>query len=143
LQGYLSALAEAGITPNDALIVPAGFQVRDGYEAMLRILYLPKDQYPTAVFAANDTCAQGALNALQEYGLRVPREVALIGFDDSPLAEALHPTLTSVRMPVEEIGALATQMLVKLVQGEEVEQKQPVLPVQLVIRESTGMQNSQ
>lgn len=137
--GYLRALEEAGITPDSSLIVSAGFDMQQGYRAMLSLFHLPPEQFPTAVFAANDSCAQGALKALQEYEMQVPGEVALVGYDDSPIAEALYPPLTSVHMPIEEIGTLATQMLIQLINGEEVEERQVVLPVHLVIRASSGM----
>jgi len=136
--GYVAALREAGIEPDPALIVPANFDRSGGYAAMQALLALPKKQRPTAVFAANDLCAEGALRAMEENGLSAPGDMALVGYDDSWLCDMTRPKLTSVRMPVYEMSVLATQMLISLVEGKEVSERQPVLPVSLTVRESCG-----
>jgi LacI family transcriptional regulator len=136
-RGYLAALEAAGVPSDEALIVPAGFDHRDGYIAMQTLLQLPPDRRPTAVFAANDLCAEGVLHALREAGLRVPQEVAVIGYDDTWFAAMTQPQLTSVHMPIYEMGMLATQMLIAQVEGREVAQRQALLPVTLSVRAST------
>jgi LacI family transcriptional regulator len=104
-------------------------------QAMLKLLDL--SPAPTAVFAASDNMAVGALHALRERGLRVPDQVALIGYDDLPLAAAATPPLTSVRQPIGEMAANAVRLLVEQIRGQG-----PVtsvrLPARLVIRESSG-----
>jgi len=137
-RGYLAALESAGIELDETLMVPAGFHRHGGYEGMKFLLRLPPHQRPTAVFAANDLCAEGALQALHEQGIRVPEEIALVGFDDSWVATMTQPPLTSVHMPIFEMGMLATQMLIELVEGREVAERQPILPVSLVVRQSSG-----
>src|SRR5579884_67095 len=137
-QGYLAALAAAGIQADPALLVPAGFDWQNGYEAIRTLLERPSSQHPTAIFAANDLCAEGAMHALRERGLRVPEDMALVGYDDTWFATMTHPPLTSVYMPIYEMGVLAAQMLIALVEGGELADRQPVLPVRLSVRESSG-----
>lgn len=136
--GYLAALEAAGIPPEEALMVPAGFHRDGGYQGMKLLLELPEHLRPTALFAANDLCAEGALHVLHEHGIRVPEEMAVVGFDDSWVAAMSRPPLTSVHMPIFEMGMRATQMLIELVEGREVAERQPVLPVSLTVRESSG-----
>jgi LacI family transcriptional regulator len=138
LRGYLAALEETGITPDAALIVPANFDWSGGYAAMTRLLDLPPDRRPTAVFAANDLCAEGALRAILERGLRVPEDIALVGYDDTWFAAMTRPPLTTVRMPIEEMSALATRLLFAAVERREIPDRRPVLPVSLTVRESCG-----
>lgn len=137
-QGYLAALEAAGLSPDPALMVPAGFDWRNGYAAVEQLLERPAAQRPTALFAANDLCADGVLRALRERGVRVPEDMALVGYDDTWFATMTHPTLTSVYMPIYEMGMLAAKMLIALVEGREVTERQPVLPVRLSVRESSG-----
>ncbi|HEV2471737.1 MAG TPA: LacI family DNA-binding transcriptional regulator [Chthonomonadales bacterium] len=136
-RGYFNALLEAGIPRDDDLVLTAGFTEGDGIRGMKRLLELPATKRPTAVFACNDLCARGALNASQAAGLSVPDDMAIVGFDDTWFAPLLQPSLTTVRMPTYEMAVLATRMLIDLVNGKEPEEKQPVLPVSLSIREST------
>jgi DNA-binding LacI/PurR family transcriptional regulator len=137
-QGYLAALEAAGIVPDPALHQPGSFTWHTGYAEMARLLDLAPAQRPTAVFAANDLSADGALSLLRERGLRVPDDIALVGYDDTWYATMTQPTLTSVHMPIYEMGMLAAQMLIALVEGREVPDRQPVLPVSLTVRESCG-----
>ena len=90
---------------------------------------------PDAVFAASDLMAVGALRVLREAGLRVPDDVALVGFDDSPVCRHTHPTLTSVHQPVEEMGRVMADLLLARIAGETVP-PQTVLPTRLVVRAS-------
>jgi LacI family transcriptional regulator len=138
IEGYLSALEAAGIEPDPALLIESGFDWHDGVVGMRRLLDLPKAQRPTAVFTANDLCAEGALRLLAERGLRAPDDVALVGFDDTWFAAMTRPPLTSVHMPIYEMGVLATEMLIALIEGRELPERQPVLPVSLTVRESSG-----
>jgi LacI family transcriptional regulator len=137
-RGYLAALEEAGIAPDPALIVPANFDWTAGYAAMARLLDLPSDRRPTAVFAANDLCAEGALRAILERGLRVPEDIALVGYDDTWFAARTRPPLTTVRMPIEEMSALAARLLIAAVERREIPDRRPLLPVSLTVRESCG-----
>lgn len=137
IQGYMDALEEASISFDSALLLSAGFSWRDGYTGMEQLLELPISQQPTAVFAANDLCADGVLKLLHERRFRIPQDIAVVGYDDTWFATMTRPALTSVHMPIYEMGLLATQMLIALVEGRELPEWQPVLPVSLTIRESS------
>jgi DNA-binding LacI/PurR family transcriptional regulator len=90
------------------------------------------------VVACNDLMALGAISAAQKRGLTVGRDVAITGFDDIPLAEHSHPPLTTVHQPIYDIGRQICNMLIRLVQGEQVNERHVLLQPQLVVRESCG-----
>lgn len=136
LQGYRDALDEANI--GESLVLDAGFDWRGGYEAGRRLLEMPDSKRPTAVFAANDLCAEGAMRAFREAGLTIPDDFAVVGYDDTFFASMTQPALTSVRMPIEELGALAVRLLVNRVEGRSISEPHPVLPVSLTVRDSCG-----
>ncbi|MCS6830945.1 MAG: substrate-binding domain-containing protein, partial [bacterium] len=138
LQGYLNAMQQAGLSVDPNWVIQAGFDWKDGYAAMQRLLQLPANRRPTAVFAANDLCADGVLRALREYGIRVPEQMSVVGYDDTWFATMTNPPLTSVHMPIYEMGKLAAQVLIALVEGREVRQRQYTLPVHLTVRQSTA-----
>ena len=102
---------------------------------MEKFLALPK--LPTAIFAANDFMAVGAIRALTQAGLAVPGDVAVVGFDDGALATVVQPPLTSVRVPRVEMGKVAAQNLLRLLRGVDVPLLS-VLPTTLTIRASCG-----
>jgi len=134
---YLSVMAAHGLEEvARGLIVQGDFTFKSGQRAMEQLLDLPHP--PTAVFAANDMMALGALTAARERGVRIPDDIALVGFNDIVLAKLSSPPLTTVRTPIYEMGALAAQMLVKRVKGEDVSPAGIVLKSELVIRESSG-----
>jgi LacI family transcriptional regulator len=89
-----------------------------------------------SVFAASDLIAVGALQAIQEAGLRVPDDIAVIGFDDMPLATQSKPALTTIRQPIAEKAARATNVLLDLIEGRQEAPVQVLLPTQLIIRET-------
>jgi LacI family transcriptional regulator len=138
LRGYKQALREAGLAPSDDLIVEAGFDWRPGFEAMNAVLDRPRAEWPTAIFTINDLCAAGAIKAIQARGLTVPQDFAIVGFDDTWFATTVQPMLTSVRMPIKEMGALAARMLAEEVAGRPPTERHAVLPVSLTIRNSCG-----
>jgi LacI family transcriptional regulator len=108
--GYRQALAAAGLRFDPALAVAGDFTFRTGLEGCARLLAL--DHPPTAVFAANDDMAMGAVVAAQRRGLQVPADLSVAGFDDSPIASQVWPQLTTVRQPVAEMAEAAVDMLV-------------------------------
>jgi LacI family transcriptional regulator len=138
LAGYRQALTEAGIAPNPAWEIPSGFLRLPGYDAAKSMISHSRSEVPTAIFACNDLCAAGAIQALTEAGVRVPGEVAVVGYDDTVFCTVIQPPLTSVRMPIEEMGARAARMLMSQIEREGVADTQPVLPVSLTIRQSCG-----
>ncbi len=138
LEGYRRALEVYRVPLDERLIVYGDYTEGSGTLAMQRLLPLA----PDAVFCASDTMAIGALKCLRQAGLRVPGDVALAGFDDIPAASAVEPRLTTVRQPIERLGAMCIEILVGLLQNGQPGQalaQRVVLPAELVIRESCGV----
>ncbi|USD65842.1 substrate-binding domain-containing protein [Vibrio sp. SCSIO 43136] len=132
-KGYLKALREAGIRPSTKLVLNGDFSSKVGYEKTIELL--DSKTYFTAIFAANDLTAYGAIKALHDRGLRVPEDVSVIGFDDLPTSEYFTPALTTLRQPIEEIGTSAAQSILGLLNGENVDKRLP--PTDLIVRQST------
>jgi LacI family transcriptional regulator len=137
LRGYRKAMRDAGIDVPNEWELPGDFSEAAGYRAVGTLLAL--DPRPTAVFAANDSMAIGAMSGLREAGLRVPEDMAVAGFDDIPMARYMSPPLTSVHVAIAELGARAVQTLLQAIRdkNEHVRRHQR-LATTLVIRESCG-----
>jgi LacI family transcriptional regulator len=135
-RAYDDAVAIHRLDRDAALVQKGDFSNRGGGDAMQRLLRLK--QRPTAVFAANDQSAFGAISALQSQGLHIPQDMSVVGFDDVPAASQLHPSLTTVRQPIAEMGRAAVNSLLGLVAGLEVATPQITLPTELMIRQSTA-----
>jgi LacI family transcriptional regulator len=136
LAGYRRALLEAGIGYDDALVVDGGFLEQGGQEGMQRLL--ERDLGFTAVFAANDQSAAGALHTMRTRGVRIPDDISLIGYDDVLLARYLYPALTTVRQPFVEMGQAAAMLaLSALSAGDPKEVRRQFDPV-LVERASVA-----
>jgi LacI family transcriptional regulator len=138
LRGFRRALRDGGLDPAEALIVRGDFTESSGHRAAEEILAAP--ERPTAVFAANDSMAIGLLSALGDRGVRVPKDLAVVGFDDIAIARYLTPPLTTVRVDASELGARAVR---RLLEGDEFEDgdktgRPEVLPAPLVVRKSCG-----
>ncbi len=139
LEGYRRALEKAHIPYDPQLVMFGNFREESGREAMERLLDL--DPPPTAVFAASDAIALGAMVAIRRRGLRIPEDIALVGFDDIPLAAYVDPPLTTVRLPAFELGREAAQLLVDIVEGRPRTSLHVTLNTTLVVRESCGALN--
>lgn len=113
-QGYLRALAEAGLAPDEHLICLGDFLPESGYRCAQTLFDLPPVQRPTAIFASTDQMAYGVLRAAAERGLSAPHDFALIGFDDEPPSAHVRPPLTSVHEPSVEMGQEAVKLLLAL-----------------------------
>ncbi len=135
LLGHQQALIEANLTFDPALMVYGDYTRPSGQLATEKLLALSNP--PTAIFAFNDRMAMGAIRALQAVGLRVPEDVAVVGFDDIPTAADFNPALTTVGQPAKQMGQAAAQMLFSLIAGEPVEMQEVVLPAKLIIRQSS------
>ena len=134
LAGYRAALAELGLPADPTLVREGDFHEPLGYERARELMALPDP--PTAIFAANDVSAFGALDAIRDAGKRVPDDVSLIGFDDIPGAAATRPPLTTVRQPLREMGCRATRMLLELIDDPARTIERVDLPTELVVRGS-------
>lgn len=146
LQGYINALEQHGIAVDERLITGRSEGIADevgysteeiGFEGMKRLLSLPDP--PTAVFARNDFTAIGAMRAINEAGLRIPNDIAIVGFDDIPLAARMSPSLTTVRQPMRAEGQIAAQMLLERISGKaNISRRERILDCELIVRESSG-----
>lgn len=136
LAGYQAALKAAGIPARpECVYVNSSFTDEGGYHAMQAIL--GRSPRPTAVFAGSDVVALGAMRAIFEAGLRIPDDISLAGFDDIPFARYLTPGLTTIRIPVIELGMHAGTMLMQLIKRQRPPQKRILLDSELIVREST------
>jgi len=137
LSGYRQALEARGIPVEEELIVEGDFTEASGTAGMQRLLPVS----PSAVFVASDMMAIGALRSLRQADRQVPQDIALVGFDDIPIASAIVPALTTVRQPIEHMGSMAVEVLLSVLEdssGEEALAHRIVLPTELVIRASCG-----
>ncbi|MBC9719336.1 LacI family DNA-binding transcriptional regulator [Streptomyces sp. TRM66268-LWL] len=141
LAGYRETLADAGVGVDETLIEPGDFSEESGRLAMEALLARRPDL--DAVFAASDVMAAGARQVLRESGRRIPEDVALIGYDDSPIARHLDPQLTSVRQPIAEMGRAMTEILLadiadpRPAAARRLDRPQLVLPSELMVRASS------
>ena len=135
-QGYCDALCEAGLKPLPAVGEDGSDTVRMGVDATIELLR--EGVKFTAVVAGSDRVAHGAMRVLKEYGLRIPHDVSVVGFDDDEIASLEDPPLTTVRMPAEEVGARCIRMLHSIVRRGEKPNQAVWLPVELVIRKSAS-----
>lgn len=136
LNSYISVLKEHNIPVDNELISFGEASIKGGYDQMWSLL--AKQKKFTAVFAAGDTMAIGAMKALKNQGLRVPEDCAVVGFDDIDLSAFWEPALTTIHQPMEMLGRTAFQKLLAIMQNEPVVGAQEFLPYELVIRESCG-----
>lgn len=136
LAGYRLALENAGILYDPELVRQGDFNMDSGFQQMSDLL--DKKVMMTAAFVASDTVALGAKAALCARGLRIPEDIALVGFDDLPFARYTDPPLTTVRLPIPDLAHRAGEMLIQILNGDEPDQRQLVLDTELVVRGSCG-----
>ncbi len=135
LHGYRAALQDYGIETESELIETGDFLPKSGYAAAQNILSL--ENLPTAIFASNDLMAFGVINAIIDAGLHVPQDISVIGFDNIPQTELFRPRLTTVHQPLEEMGRIATRMLLQQIEDpSKVPHQGTLLATELVIRDS-------
>jgi DNA-binding LacI/PurR family transcriptional regulator len=136
LAGYREAVIEGGLGTDPSLEATADFTQDGGAAAMERLLAGRPDI--DAVFAASDLMAAGAMSVLDAAGRRVPQDVAVVGYDDSPVASTARPQLTSVRQPIEEMGHETARLLIDLVEGSDRVPRRVILATELVRRASSA-----
>ncbi|ETT61097.1 LacI family transcriptional regulator [Paenibacillus sp. FSL H8-457] len=133
--GYETALRELDLNLREEYITGSDFySTESGYEAMKRLLALA--DRPTAVYAAGDLLALGAIRAVLDHGLSVPGDVSVIGFDDIEMSRYITPALTTVRQDTEQLGKVAAEILLSSIEERDTAVKSVMLPVELMIRES-------
>jgi LacI family transcriptional regulator len=133
-EGYLKAIADQGWDVDEKLIVAGDFSEESGYLAMKQLLPLK----PDAIFAASDTMAIGAIRAVREEGLRVPEDIAFVGFDDLPIASLSDFKLTTVHQPIFQFGAKAVDTLIDMIENGIKPSRCIIMETELVIRDSCG-----
>ncbi len=137
LKGFRQGLEDCGLAVVEDLIVNVDVTQKGGYQGAQNLLSW--NEPPSAIIASNDLMALGALSAVQDHGLDVGRDVAVAGFDDIPMAETSHPTLTTLHQPAEHIGRLLGKMLMAQANGQTIDEPQVVVEPSLVIRQSTSL----
>jgi LacI family transcriptional regulator len=133
LTGYFNVLHANGLVIDDDLIMEGDFSQESGYACTKQLL----DHQPDAIFAASDVMAIGAMQAILDAGMRIPEDVAVIGFDDLPLAAKQNPPLTTIHQPIHQMGYIAVQTLLKAVDNPDGEVFQTIIRPNLVVRQST------
>jgi LacI family transcriptional regulator len=135
-KGYRTALQHAGMPVDGRWVRSGNFSAESGYEAMLSLL--AESERPTAVVMGNDTIAMGAMAAAARAGHHVPGDVAVVGFDDIPLARYAIPSLTTVRLPASEMASACGRMVLGLIAGERLDPVKRHFEAELIVRRSCG-----
>ena len=138
--GYRDELSSSGLGYDPALVQPGDWEVEGGYQAAQNLLALP--QPPTAIFSANDLMALGAIQAVQDRGLSVPGDMAVVGYDNRDFTRIVRPRLTTVSMPVYEMGRAAAELLLQQIAGGRRDHDEIKIQGQIFIRETCGAAES-
>ncbi|WP_438433492.1 catabolite control protein A [Gorillibacterium sp. sgz500922] len=138
-QGYKRALEQAGIPVEERYVRAGNYRYESGIEAMG--YFLGMEDRPTAVFAATDEMAIGAIHRIQDEGFKVPEDFSVISVDNSRIASMVRPTLSTAAQPMYDIGAVSMRLLTKLMNKENVDQTKFVLPHEIINRKSVAQVN--
>ena len=141
LEAYKAELAAQNLSYDPALVDQGDWEYEGGYKAAAHLLKLK--QLPTAIFVANDLMALGAIDAIQEAGLNVPKDLAIVGYDNRDFTSIMHPKITTVSIPAYEMGKLAAKFLLKQVRDGRQEMDEIKVKGQLFVRETCGADPSQ
>ncbi|MDQ6710121.1 MAG: LacI family transcriptional regulator [Candidatus Dormibacteraeota bacterium] len=134
-RGYLAALAEAGLEADPTLIVESGYTEEGGANAAQQLLTRPNP--PTAIFAVTDMTAIGAFGVARHLQRRIPDDLAVVGYNDIPLASRLVPGLTTVHVPIHDFGAAAARLLIEQIESGAPSRRRLIFNPELVVRAST------
>lgn len=134
LQGFTSAMERHGLPIRETYLRDGDYTTHSGRRAMEELLTL--SELPTCIYCASDDIAIGAIGACYAAGLRIPADISILGFDDIPIAEFTIPPLTTVHKSLDEIGRFGAQQLLRMMEGETVEQRQYLIETKLVVRDS-------
>jgi LacI family transcriptional regulator len=135
-RGYLAALTERGLRTDRRLVVESGYTEEGGARAAEQVLAL--DDRPTAIFAVTDMTAVGAFGVARRLGLRIPEDLAIVGYNDIPLASRIVPGLTTVHVPIHEFGSVAARLLLEQIETGELIQRRVIFNPELIVRGSTA-----
>ena len=134
-RGYLATLAERGLSTDPRLVIESGYTEEGGARAAERLLALA--DRPTAIFAVTDMTAVGAFGVARQLGLRIPEDVAIVGYNDIPLASRMVPALTTIHVPIHDFGSVAAQLLLEQIETGEPSQRRVIFNPELIVRGST------
>lgn len=137
LQGYINAHRRFGAIIDPQLIMPSTWELESGYEAAQKLLAQP--DRPTAIFTANDMLAVGAIYAANDRGLEVPDDLAIVGFDDQPMARIIRPSMTTITYPTYQMGVEAARILLQQINGEREFVDEIAVKGELIVRDSCGL----
>jgi LacI family repressor for deo operon, udp, cdd, tsx, nupC, and nupG len=135
-KGYQQALLQNDLKIDSMLVQEGDFTLESGYNLMLK--FIAMEHPPTAVFTANDEMAMGVVKAAKDYGLKVPEDLAVVGFDNISFSAIFEPALTTVAQPLFKMGQVSMQLLLQQIQGVQVSKIQHILESELIIRDSCG-----
>lgn len=138
LNGFKKALKKYEIRFDNNLVVESGFHEEGGYNAMKKLLLLPEEERPDAIVAVNDPAAFGAMKAIKERDLKIPQDIAMVGFSDDIRAELMPTPLTTVRQPAYEVGKAAAQKLIAHIENKKEAVENLTIETELVVRKSCG-----
>ena len=136
LMGYLEGLNAAGIPVNEDYIVRGEHSEQTGREAIAQWMKLPHDEQPTAIVTVSDLIAIGVMNAAEQHGLIIGRDLSVVGFDDAPMSQYLRPALTTLQQPIPEIGQAVISMLEDVIAKNGFAEDHQLLEPSLIIRAS-------
>jgi len=136
MKGYRKALEKAGIAFDDRLIAEGEYTIWSGVNAANTLCKLPES--PTAIACMNDEMAIGAIQSLKSHGYQVPDDISVTGFDDISYARYCDPPLTTIAQPAGDMGAIAVDLLLRLIEGDILEQDEHVMPYDFIVRKSTS-----
>jgi LacI family transcriptional regulator len=137
-RGYLDGLRACGLRLDKSLVVQGYNSYVSGVDCARKLLNVPAARRPTAIFASNDEMAAGVLAVAHGWGLSVPEDLSVAGFDDAPLASQVWPALTTIRQPIPGMAAKAAELLIRQLSGEPPDSKPHSLPSTITYRQSTG-----
>ena len=141
LAGYVAAMDEAGLRVHTQLICEGEYSIESGYEAAAELLKMPEP--PTAIFAGNDEMAVGVILATSQFGVRVPDELSVMGFDDAAISRQIYPRLTTVNQPIAEMARASIKLLVDRIEGKNTKPAHLHIPTCLVVRNSCAVRRQE
>jgi DNA-binding LacI/PurR family transcriptional regulator len=137
LEGYKQALQDHKILFNPQFVIEKDFMMESGYETAFQLQQLKLDY--DAIFAGNDLMTLGVMKGLQEQGIKVPEDVAIVGYDDIEMAQLTNPALTTIHQSMRQIGMISAEKMIAMLNKQNVEDKQTIVPTNLIIRQSCGV----
>ncbi|MDR7811976.1 LacI family DNA-binding transcriptional regulator [Lacrimispora sp.] len=135
-EGVRDSLADKGFPMKEQYVWLSGLKIEHGYKMMKNLLKTCKDDLPTAIFAGSDDVAVGIINCAFDFGYRVPEDFSILGFDNSEISASMRPAISTVHQPIEEIGYFSVSTLIDLIEREERQYSNLILPHKIIERDS-------